>query len=229
LTKPLPFHTLPQSTHFYFVRHGESVGNQSGRIQGREDSPLTETGVGHARSAGQWFADKSIELIYTSPLLRAHTTAQEIAKEIGLAEPTVLDDLIELDTGVLSGRNVEQLRHEDPELFETFRVHSWERVPGAESAASLLERAVKVWERLLDDARSGHRRLLCVTHGGTLQWLLKATLPLSAPHWMPLFPARNCGIFRLSVESTSIGANTEPAPYEGYRGWWDPMNFVPYE
>ena len=226
--KPLQFHELPQKTRFYFVRHGESEGNRSGRIQGREDSPLTHTGVEHARAAGEWLADKSIERIYTSPLLRAATTAQEIASGCGLKEPTILKDLIELDTGVLSGRVVEDLRREEPELYRAFRVHSWEGVPGAESAASMLTRARNVWQQLLEDAHSGCRQLLCVTHGGTLQWLLKATMPLSGPHWMPLFSASNCGIFRYAVESTFDGTDViDSGEYEGFRGWWDLVNFVP--
>ena len=227
--KPLKLHYLPQRTEFYFVRHGESEGNRSRRVQGREDSPLTDTGVEHARSAGEWLADKSFERVYTSPLRRAFATAREIALAGGLEEPTVLEDLIELDTGVLSGRSFEELRDEDPELYRQFRLRSWEAVPGAESAEVILSRSRRVWERLLDDAHSGCRRTVCVTHGGTLQWIIKATMALSGLHWNPLFAARNCAIFRFSVDPATDGADIDPGAYEGYRGWWDLMNFVPYD
>lgn len=32
-------------THFYIIRHGETVFNRKGRIQGWCDSPLTDLGV----------------------------------------------------------------------------------------------------------------------------------------------------------------------------------------
>ena len=39
-------------THFYIIRHGETVFNRKGRIQGWCDSPLTDLGVSQAKQLG---------------------------------------------------------------------------------------------------------------------------------------------------------------------------------
>ncbi len=46
-------------------------------------------------------------------------------------------------------------------------------MPGAERAADLAARAGRLWEELA--ARAGEGPLLCVTHSGTLQWIIKTT------------------------------------------------------
>ena len=40
-------------THFYIVRHGETMFNVKGRIQGWCDSPLTKLGVSQAKELGK--------------------------------------------------------------------------------------------------------------------------------------------------------------------------------
>ncbi len=40
-------------THFYIIRHGETVFNRKGRIQGWCDSPLTDLGVSQAKQLGK--------------------------------------------------------------------------------------------------------------------------------------------------------------------------------
>jgi broad specificity phosphatase PhoE len=205
--------SLPARTEFYFLRHGESEGNREGRIQGREDSPLSATGLEHARSAAKWFADKSIELVYTSPLIRSASTASEVARVIGLPDPVVLDDLVELDAGVLAGRRGRELAEEDPELYARFRARSWEAIPGAESAQTLMDRARRVWKKLVEDALGG---------------IIKATMPLEHLSWMPIFPASNCGVFKFAAQSTTDESNRYPC-HEGFYGAWELVNHTPYE
>jgi broad specificity phosphatase PhoE len=229
------FHTLAEPCEFYFVRHGESEGNKTGRIQGHTDSPLSELGRRHAESAGRWFADKEIELVLTSPLARARETAEAICKHADAPSPRALPGLIELDTGIYSDAPIRELRGKDPDLFRRFRVHSWEAVPQAERIASLQRRALVVWDELIDLARGGTRRFVCVSHGGMIQWLIKATVGSEEQRWMPLFEASNCGIFLFRAESTLPGRHPGPgdawAEHEagtGYYGVWALVNLVPY-
>jgi probable phosphoglycerate mutase len=44
-------------------------------------------------------------------------------------------------------------------------------------------------------ALAGDRAIACVTHGGFIQWLVRATFGCRS--WMPLLRASNCGIFEL--------------------------------
>lgn len=228
------FHRLPRTAEFYFVRHGESESNKAGRIQGLSDSPLSSTGLKHARAAGEWFVGKEIDAVFSSPLSRAMQTATTITGIAGLPDPIADPELVELDTGSYSGKRIAELSQLDEDLFRQFRIHSWEVVPEAERIESLQRRAMSVWSRLIQAAIDGKRRMLCVSHGGMIQWLLKATIGATTQRWMPLFPASNCGIFLFRAESTiPEGHREDPGenhvPGTGYYGVWALVNHVPYD
>lgn len=223
------FHALTALTDFYFVRHGESESNRDGLIQGHTDSPLSALGREHASATARWFSGRGIDLVLASPLARALETGREIAARCGAPEAIAVRELIELDTGIYSARAIAELRDIDPELHAQFRVHSWEAVPDAERIASLRRRAAAVWARLIDLAESGARRIVCVSHGGMIQWLIKATIGSDEQRWMPLFRASNCGIFHFQAESTlPEHGDKPPIPGTGYYGTWVAMNAVPY-
>lgn len=66
--------------HFYFFRHGQSIGNKLG-IAGRKSSAnLTTIGKKQAQKLSKFLSDKSLEIIYSSPLKRAVDTAHIVAK-----------------------------------------------------------------------------------------------------------------------------------------------------
>lgn len=224
------FHTVPAPCRFFFVRHGQSESNLERRIQGHGESPLTNIGRDQARAAGVWLKNRKIGPVFASPLGRAHETAQIIARTAGLGAVVPERDLMELDTGRYSGRTFSELEPEDPDLFERFRVESWEAVPDAERISALQARARRVWDMLLEQAHSGAAATLCVSHGGMIQWIIKATIGPGADRWMPLFPASNCGIFEFRVESTvPEGYSETVARGTGYFGEWRHVNHVPYE
>lgn len=226
------FHTLPHACEFYFVRHGESESNAEGRIQGHSDSPLSELGRSHAQAAARWLEQREIDAVFSSPLSRASETASVIARGAGIGAVETLEELIELDTGRFSGERLRDLATVDEELFRRFRVHSWEAVPDAERIESLQRRAWSVWDRLIERAHAGGRRIVSVTHGGMIQWLIKATVGADEQRWMPLFETSNCGIFLFAAQSTMPDPDTgddPPDPGTGYYGNWKLMNFVPYE
>ena len=66
---------------FYFIRHGKTVWNTEGLMQGHGDSPLTEEGVNGAKKTG--VALKHIPFIaaYSSVLNRTIATASHIIGE----------------------------------------------------------------------------------------------------------------------------------------------------
>ncbi len=228
MSTPPAFRTLTSRTHFYFVRHGESEANRLGIIQGHNNSPLSRTGRSHARAAGRWLHDKEVGMVFSSPLSRSLETANVIAEITGAPQPIVLDDLKELDTGIYSGINLDEAAEEDPEAFKSFLIHSWEAVEGAERKESLLDRALGVWGRLIETSNSGERRVVCVTHGGMLQWIIKATMVCEEQRWMPLFGIANCGISHFTAHSTSLDVEEQLPPHTGYFGSWEQINLIPY-
>jgi uncharacterized phosphatase len=70
------------SNKFIFVRHGQSEANAA-KLIADESHPLTETGKDQARKTGVELKNKGIQKIVCSPMIRAHQTAEMIAKELG--------------------------------------------------------------------------------------------------------------------------------------------------
>lgn len=65
-------------THFYIIRHGETVFNRKGRIQGWCDSPLTDLGVSQAKQLGKELKNVPFDVCFCSTSERAIDTANSI-------------------------------------------------------------------------------------------------------------------------------------------------------
>lgn len=63
----------------YLIRHGETNSNLGHKFQGRIDMPLNGNGLQQARKMAKYMADKKIDAIYSSSMLRARMTAAELA------------------------------------------------------------------------------------------------------------------------------------------------------
>jgi phosphohistidine phosphatase len=67
----------------FVVRHAEAAPGDPDELR-----PLTETGRAVARALGERLADRDLDAVLASPLLRARETAEAIARPSGLtAEP----------------------------------------------------------------------------------------------------------------------------------------------
>ncbi len=85
-------------TTVYLVRHCESLGNIGNRMQGRTDCDISENGARQLENLKRRMADVPIDVIYSSPLMRAYKTAQAIrgARDI---EIHVVEELQEMSFG----------------------------------------------------------------------------------------------------------------------------------
>ena len=70
---------MPFENPFYFLRHGETEWNRTGRTHGQLDAPLNGTGRQQAERAADLPADEPIEWIVASPLTRVRHTAEAVA------------------------------------------------------------------------------------------------------------------------------------------------------
>ncbi len=86
---------------FYFIRHGRTDWNESGRIQGTTDVPLNDRGREDARKAGEMLKEVPYEIVYSSPLSRAYETA--LLANIHQKDIIVMDDLKERSYGSFEG------------------------------------------------------------------------------------------------------------------------------
>ncbi|MCA1755739.1 MAG: histidine phosphatase family protein [Spirochaeta sp.] len=204
------------------MRHGESEANLDGRMQGRTESPLTHCGRTQATRAGAFFRGRGITKLFSSPLGRARETAALVRLGGELPEPETFTDLQELDLGIFSNLRYAELATLHPREFLAFQAKSWAAVPNAEPNALLSDRAGRVWTHLIEVANAGHTDILSVSHGGFLQWIIKATFGNDNEDWMPMVEAQNCGIF--IFEARPVDA-AEPGEEPAYYGIWRRMNY----
>ncbi|SDJ44749.1 probable phosphoglycerate mutase [Ferrimonas sediminum] len=151
-------------TQFFLIRHGETQWNQQGRLQGSQDSPLTETGLAQAHSLAQDLSQHRFDALYASPLLRARRTAEIINQHQQLPLSTH-PGLSERSFGDLEGCS----RDERSELWQAMALRFQKNcidVPGFEPADSLSKRAMATLEQL--HQRHPQACVAVVTHG---EWL----------------------------------------------------------
>ncbi len=174
---------MPTPT-IYYLRHGETDWNRTGRLQGTLDIPLNELGRRQAVQAGRILAsllprnghDKNKLAFVASPLGRARTTMELARGELGLppAEYGLDDRLREIGYGAWEGRTLAESETLDPEVFARRQFDKWTvGAPGGETYALVQLRMREWYDSLLVDT-------VAVAHGGTARALMVA-LGLETP------------------------------------------------
>ena len=85
----------------YVVRHGETMENVNNCLVGRINSSLTEKGIEQAKKVSDYFKNKKIDLIVSSPLDRCRQTASIISNNVPIIYS---DSLLGRDHGELTGK-----------------------------------------------------------------------------------------------------------------------------
>ncbi len=95
--------------HFYFFRHGQSIENQFGKIlTDGTRAPLTDVGLKQAESLSNFLADKKLQVIFSSPFIRAINTAKIVAQHHKNAKIITNDILREAPFGFWQEENPEK-------------------------------------------------------------------------------------------------------------------------
>ena len=166
----------------YLVRHGESVSNLEGRVQGQADVELSDLGRRQAELVAEWFRGvvptAGITEIWSSPLRRARETAAVIAAAIDL--PVALEEsLCELHAGIFQGHLWADLEAMFPDAVARWRSGDPDyAIPGGESRARLAERGRAALETL---ASRDAAAMIVVAHGGVLTAALGSMLGREHP------------------------------------------------
>jgi broad specificity phosphatase PhoE len=169
--------TGPARTRVYLARHGQTAYNREGRFQGQLPVPLDATGRTQAGELAERAAAYDFSALWSSPLLRAHETAEVVAARIGLS-PREDPRLMETDAGDWTDRSFADVHAEAPELFAAFLAGDPSfAFPGGESFA---QQEVRVGAAL-DDVERGALPALVVCHG----MVIRAALSVRMGHWLP--------------------------------------------
>lgn len=155
------------------VRHGQTVWNTQHRMQGQQDSPLTELGRELARRLAVRLEGVHIDGIVTSPLPRAQDTARILAGACD-APVSVDERLKELNLGRWEGEDMRTIETRYPIDFEWFweNPNRYMELRGGETFDALLARTLD----FLRDMHSRNGVYLAVTHALALRALRQNAL-----------------------------------------------------
>lgn len=159
------------------ARHGQTEWNSVFRYQGKTDVPLNLEGKRQAARLAARICAWEPEALFTTPLARAHETAEIVREGLLMREKpplTVLDDLSEIDFGDWEGKTFQEIEAAYGEQYRAWRQDpSRVTPPGGETFPEILERVGRAYEKIL--AFPGER-ILVIGHGGitraALVWLL---------------------------------------------------------
>jgi probable phosphoglycerate mutase len=162
----------------YFIRHGETDWNASGRFQGTQEIPLNDKGRAQAVAAGGILASlltgegrDAVSLAYVaSPLGRARVTMELVRGVLKLpAEDFPVDERIrEIGYGAWEGFTLAQMEKSDPKVYAARLADRWSVAPlGGESYASRLPIVREFVDSLTVDT-------VAVGHVGTARTLMVA-------------------------------------------------------
>jgi probable phosphoglycerate mutase len=162
----------------YYLRHGETDWNKTGRLQGTLDIPLNDLGREQAVHAGRVLGgliardgrDAARLPFVASPLGRARMTIELARAQLQLPPSDyALDDrLREIGYGTWEGRTLPEAEAQDPELYARRLQDKWGvGAPGGETYLDV-QRRVQAW---YDELRTD---TVTVAHGGTARALMVA-------------------------------------------------------
>jgi probable phosphoglycerate mutase len=157
----------------FLARHGQTLWNRQSRKQGQLDSPLTPAGERHAADLGRLTGTFDVDLVASSPIGRARTTAQISADAVGRTV-LVVDELAEVHHGEMAGLTSAEANVRFPGALDQRALdkYYW-RFPGGESYADADQRAAAALSRI---AQTGSRRPLIVSHEMIGRMLLRNLL-----------------------------------------------------
>ena len=182
-----------------FVRHGKSVGNQYGLIQGHLDFNLSDEGrkqaVVTAREIKK-IIGRERPLIFSSDLSRAWETAVIISEQSGLDLPIPDSRLRERNMGMLQNTHWTTIDWEIVNQFE-------HKVRNLESREKLTERIVGFLRFILANKSVIGETVIVVTHGVTLSHIYHFFLGVDVDK-VPHINNASVNIFTLIKEDREI-------------------------
>lgn len=165
--------TTETSRELYLIRHGATALNsESGgpdRIRGWKNLPLSDKGKQEARQLAQQLQDSGITTLISSPMMRAHDTAEAIAK-VTHAKVKLEPKLKPWDLGEFTGQESKSVY---PVIMKFAMEKPDRKVPGGESFDEFKHRAFDGLKDICDLSLPDY--LAVVTHH-RVERLIKAWL-----------------------------------------------------
>ena len=187
-------------TKVTLLRHGQTDYNLQGRLQGRVDNPLNDTGIGQAQRSAK--AIGQVTKVISSPLKRAIQTANAFNAPIEINE-----NWIELDYGDWDGMPLKSISEE---TWNEWRNNPSFMPPNGESLSTLGERVQKALNDIQSDP---DQHILIVTHVSPIKAAVAWTLGVTdAIGWRTRLDTASFTQIEInSVTPILLGFNRTPA------------------
>lgn len=185
----------------YLVRHGENPANITHEFSYKlVDYSLTPKGVLQAEQTAAFFKDREINAIYSSPLKRAHETAQIIADPHCLPV-TVVEGFREVNVGVLElmPPDKETWQLHDQIIADWFAGKLERTFPKGEN---FLELAERMRNGLLEATQGReHQHIVIAAHGGCITALVRS-ICAGASRELSYINMYNCAITTIELATS---------------------------
>jgi broad specificity phosphatase PhoE len=154
------------------VRHGQSIHNLLGIIQGNEiNSALTLLGTRQVLCAVERIKNFKSDILYSSPLKRAAETASVIGDDSGLT-PVMIDSLHEINAGIFTGKRLDECASEWRKYFNIWNEgQTWKKIPGGESFDDVAKRMADNLKYIVGNAGE---RIVVVSHNAAIGIFIKS-------------------------------------------------------
>lgn len=179
----------------YIVRHGETLWNKDKRLQGHADIELNDYGRELARKTGEALMDTRIDVIYSSPLIRAYETANLIRNGRNIELKTD-DRLKELSFGCYEGANFSELIRDPKLTFQYFfkQPQLYEPAADGETLEHLIARAGDFMQAVIEPLAASCERVMIVAHGALNKAIMSYIKKHSTEYFWSGGLQQNCNV-----------------------------------
>ena len=161
--------------NIYVMRHGRTRWNAEGKLQGRLNSPLLDSGVGTIKAIARYIADQcSIDKVYCSPLRRSLESAEIVCSVLAVGYEE-REELMECDMGMCEGLTWQEAQDIYTDFFTRRKREKWTTAwPNGESYLDVYIRAQSFLQWLPCDILNvliiGHETFNKCFLGACMQW-----------------------------------------------------------
>jgi broad specificity phosphatase PhoE len=152
----------------YVIRHGETTGDVEDRFGGSYDDHLTEKGKSQLQQTATSLIGKNIEIILSSPLIRARESVEIINGQIAVPVE-IIDGLRERHYGVLTGLTKVVAKERFPEVVESHKDPLYTD-PEGESYEDFNARVISTFK---DISARKYKTVAIVSHGGPIKTIYR--------------------------------------------------------
>jgi len=151
----------------FLIRHGETTGDLEDRYGGSYDDHLTHLGMAQLQETAEKLVGKDIQILFTSPLIRARESSEIISSVIH-CPVEVRDGLRERDYGFLGGLTKTEALEKYPEAVEIYKDPLKTPINGEDHMA-FQSRVLETFKELTS---LNFTTIAVLSHGGPIKQIL---------------------------------------------------------